>query len=205
MTSGAELTRRSPVSRLAARILAASLAATLGGCVETIGDVDAGVSAPVNAAARTGVSPRAATAAFTRLEGAPAPVLERFIQKLAAETRGHDISSVQPEAAKYIVHGYLSASKTAGGVVLGYVWDIFDSRKARIQRIEDQITVKGAAADPWSVADDRVLGSLAAKSADDLAALLSSMPEAAGAASPAVAATPAQASGASLAQTSALR
>ena len=183
MTSGAELTRRSPVRRLASFILAASLAVTLSGCVETAGELDASAIAPAAAQPRALGSPRAATAAFTLLEGAPQPVLDRFIQKLAAETKNRDITPVQPEAAKYIVHGYLNATKTAGGVTLGYVWDVFDSRKIRIQRIEDKITAPGAAADPWSLADDRILGSLAAKSADDLAALLASMPEAAGAAS----------------------
>ena len=50
--------------------------------------------------------------------------------------------------------------------------------KARVQRVDDQIAVKGSAADPWTLADDRVLASLASKSADDLAAILSNMPEA---------------------------
>ena len=177
MTSGAELTRRSPAYRLAACILAASLAAPLSGCVEA-GDVDASVAAPATAQTRTTGSPRAATAAFTRLEGAPQPVLDRFIKSLATETKGRDITPVQPEAAKYMVQGYLSAARTAGGVTLGYVWDVFDRQKTRIQRIEDRITVKGTATDPWSLCDDKVLGDLAAKSADDLAAVLSSMPEA---------------------------
>jgi hypothetical protein len=181
MTSGAELTRRSPARRLAMFILAASLAATLTGCVEAVGEMDASATAPASAQARAIGSPRAATAAFTRLEGAPQPVLDRFIQKLAIETRSHDIMPVQPEAAKYIVHGYLNATKSAEGVTLGYVWDVFDARKARIQRIEDRIVAPGSAADPWSLADDRILGRLAAKSADDLAALLATMPEAGGA------------------------
>ena len=180
MTSGAELTPRSPARRLATFILAASLAVTLTGCVETAGEMDASAPAPATAQARVLGSPRAATAAFTLLEGAPQPVLDRFIRILATETKNRDITPVQPDSAKYIVHGYLHATRTAGGVTLGYVWDIFDSRKTRIQRIEDKITAPGAAADPWSIADDRILGSLAAKSADDLAALLASMPEAAG-------------------------
>jgi hypothetical protein len=180
MTSGAELTPRSPARRLTTLILAATLAVTLTGCVEIAGEMDASAPALATAQARALGSPRAATAAFTLLEGAPQPVVDRFIRMLAAETKNRDITPVQPEAAKYIVHGYLHATKTAGGVTLGYVWDIFDSRRTRIQRIEDKITASGAAADPWSVADDRILGSLAAKSADDLAALLASMPEAAG-------------------------
>jgi len=185
MTSGAKTTHRGRASQIVKRLLAAGLAATLSGCVESAGDLDASAPAqiqtPAEAPSQTtavGASPRAAPAAFTRIDGAPGPVLATFIQKLAAETKGHDIHSVQPDAAKYIVHGYLSATKTAGGAVFGYVWDVFDKQQRRIQRVEDQITAPGAAADPWSLANDRVLGSLAAKSAADLAALLSRTPEA---------------------------
>ena len=185
MTSGAKTTHRGRASQVVKRLLAAALAATLAGCVESAGDLDASAPAQTQSQAEapaqpmaTGASPRAASAAFTRIDGAPGPVLAAFIQKLAAETKGHDIHSVQPDAAKYIVHGYLSATKTSGGAVFGYVWDVFDSHQRRIQRVEDQITAPGAAADPWSLANDRVLGSLAAKSAADLAALLSRTPEA---------------------------
>ena len=184
MTSGAKTTHRGRASQFVKRLLAVGVAATLAGCVEAVGDLDGSApaqpqtEAAAQAPALKAGSPRAASAAFTRIEGAPGPVLAAFIQKLAVETRSRDINSVQPEAAKYIVHGYLSATKTSGGAVIGYVWDVFDSRQRRIQRVEDQITAPGAAADPWSLANDRVLGSLAAKSAADLAALLSQTPEA---------------------------
>jgi hypothetical protein len=82
---------------------------------------------------------------------------------------------------------------------------VVDSRKARIQRIEDQVTAVGSAADPWSLADDRTLDSLAAKSADDLAALLSTMPEAADASGAAPSSSATQPPRASLAGSSALR
>ena len=139
------------------------------------------------------------------LEGAPAPVMAAFIQKLAVETRGREITSVQPEAAKYIVHGYLSVAKTAGGVIIGYVWDVFDSRQRRVHRIEDQIKAPGAAADPWSLANDQVLGALAAKSAADLANLLSQMPEALGDAGVTAAGAGAQPTRTSLTEAKALR
>lgn len=222
MSSGAEQTRRGLASQFVKRLMALGVAlgvaATLAGCVESAGDLDASVpsqtraesQAQPEAAAPAGgakaASPRAASASFTRLEGAPAPIMAAFIQKLAVETRGREIHSVQPDAAKYIVHGYLSVAKTAGGVVFGYVWDIFDSRQRRIHRIEDQIKAPGAAADPWSLANDKVLGDLAAKSASDLANLLSGMPEALGDAGVTAAAGPgAQPARASLTEAKALR
>ena len=173
MTSGAKQTRRLPDVRLVTRIAAASLALSLAIPLE----LDASTGAPATAQTRPQGVARATTAAFTRLEGAPQPVIDRFIQSLAGEARGHDITAVQPEGAKYILQGYLSAARTANGATLGYVWDVFDSRRARIQRIEDRIAVQGSAADPWSLADDKALGRLAAKSAEDIAAVLSSLPD----------------------------
>jgi hypothetical protein len=57
------------------------------------------------------------------------------------------------------------------------------------------ISVKGAGDDPWAIADGAALTSVAAKSADDLAAFLSNTPDAkpipavAGASEPAATAT----------------
>ena len=211
MTSGAETTHRGRASQFVQLLLAMGVAATLGGCVESMGDIDASApTQPQTAAAAQATapaigSPHAASAAFTRLEGAPNPVLTAFIQKLASETKGRDINSVQPEAAKYIVHGYLSTTKTADGVVIGYVWDVFDSQQMRIQRVEDHITAPGVAADPWSLANDRVLSSLAAKSAADLAALLARTPEAMKEGAVAAAATGTGQTRASLTEVNALR
>ena len=211
MTSGAEQTRRGLARQFVKRLLAVGVAAGLTGCVEAVGDLDASapaqaqVETPAQTLASRAASPHAASAAFTRIEGAPGPVLAAFIQKLAAETRSRDINSVQPEAAKYIVHGYLSATRNSGGAVIGYVWDVFDSHQRRVQRVEDQITAPGSAADPWSLANDRVLASLAAKSAADLAVLLSQTPEALKDSAPAASATGGQPSRASLAEASALR
>ena len=211
MTSGAKTTHRGRASQFVKRLMALAVAASLAGCVEAVGDLDASApaqpqtEAATQAPAPSGASPRAASAAFTRIEGAPGPVLAAFIQKLATETRSREINSVQPEAAKYIVHGYLSATKTSGGAVIGYVWDVFDNHQRRVQRVEDQITAQGAAADPWSLANDRVLGSLAAKSAADLAALLSRTPEALKDGTVAAAATGTLQPRASLAEASALQ
>ncbi len=54
----------------------------------------------------------------------------------------------------------------------------------RVQRLSDAVEVKGAGDDPWALAGEAVLTSVAAKSADDLAAFLSNTPEAAAAAEP---------------------
>ena len=179
MISVSGLVRRVPARRLIACVISTGFAVALSGCVENMAEVDA--RAPTTSArlaARPGVSPRAATVAVATIEGAPATVVAAFTRKLSTEAASRDIATVDTATAKYFVRGYLSAAPGADGVVIGYVWDVFDGSKARVQRVDDQIAVKGSAADPWTLADDRVLASLASKSADDLAAILSNMPEA---------------------------
>jgi hypothetical protein len=85
---------------------------------------------------------------------------------------------VEPRKARYLVRGYLSATVTADGATLEYVWDVFGPDKQRAQRLNDVISVKGAGDDPWAIADEAALTSVAAKSADDLAAFLSNTPDA---------------------------
>ena len=80
------------------------------------------------------------------------------------------------------MRGYLSASPTEDGAEIEYVWDVFTADKQRVQRLNDVIEVKGAGDDPWALAGEAALTSVAAKSADDLAAFLSNTPEAAPAA-----------------------
>ena len=79
---------------------------------------------------------------------------------------------------RYLVRGYLSAYRTADGAALEYVWDVFTKDKQRAQRVNDAIEVKGAGPDPWTIVGQAALASVAAKSADDLAAFLSNTPEA---------------------------
>jgi hypothetical protein len=83
-----------------------------------------------------------------------------------------------PAAANYLIRGYLNAVPEDNGTALTYVLDIFDSKKHRTQRVEDQILLKAQAPDPWSVVDDSALSAVAAKSAAALAAVLTNTPEA---------------------------
>jgi hypothetical protein len=156
-----------------ARICACALALALAGCNETLGPLDA--STPVVSMG----NPRNVPVAFTSLEGPPASVSTRFIEKLASEARNRDIRPVEAEGARYFVLGYLDAAAgEANTTRFTYVWDVFDANQTRIQRVEDQISVRGTARDPWSLADDLILSSLASKSAEDLAGLIASLPEA---------------------------
>ncbi len=158
-----------------------TLCVALGGCVEDVAAVSAAAQQPsagARMAARPGVSPRGAPLAFASLEGAPDSVLSRFTQATQAAATSRDIAAVDPAVAAYLARGYLTAYPVEGGTVIASVWDLYDKGRRRVQRLEDYIVVKGASADPWSLADDRALASLAARATDNLAAALTNTPEA---------------------------
>lgn len=162
--------------------LLAMLVASLGlaGCVEQMATAkpDPSATQRTNMARRPGVSPGGATVALASLDGAPQEVAARFTQVFAREAQGRDIAVAPSANAHYIVRGYLDAAPTAGGTNVAFVWDVFDARKSRAQRVSDSIVVPGAASDPWSVVDDKALASVAGKAADELAAFLTNTPEA---------------------------
>jgi hypothetical protein len=156
-----------------ARIAACLLALTLAGCNGTLVPLDAST----NAGRQIG-NVQAVPVAFTALEGAPDTIQTRFVDRLAQEALSRQLRPVEAEAARYFIRGYLSATTSEGSTTFIYVWDVFDGSRQRIQRVEDQISLARRATDPWSLADDALLGSLAAKSADDLATLIATLPEA---------------------------
>jgi hypothetical protein len=124
------------------------------------------------------VSLAPATVAIVSVQGAPETVAESFSQELTRDAKAREIVLVDPRKAHYLVRGYLSATATADGATLEYVWDVFGPDKQREQRLNDVISVKGTGDDPWTIAGASALSSVAAKSADDLAAFLSNTPEA---------------------------
>jgi hypothetical protein len=95
-----------------------------------------------------------------------------------ADIAQRDVALTDQASARYLARGYLSAFPVEGGARLTYVWDIYDRTAHRAQRLNDEVALKGAAPDPWSMVDAAALASLAAQSAGELAAYLSNTPEA---------------------------
>ncbi len=157
-------------------LLTAPLA--LCGCVETTADMEPTGEIHHQIARREGVSLAQASVAIVSVDGAPAGVSGRFTQALEREARARDIVVVSAAKARYLVRGYLSAGPTEDGAAVEYVWDVFTDKKQRAQRLNDVIEVKGTGDDPWALVGDAAMTSVAAKSADDLAAFLSNTPEA---------------------------
>lgn len=159
---------------------ALTLGLGVGGCVDTVGQarIDP-ASAPQKIARRDGVSPRGATVALASLDGAPENVAAAFIADFNASASGYDMTIAEPKSASYLVRGYLTAYPgDQGSTRFAYVLDVFDKRKVRVARLTDDAPVPAAAADPWSLADVKIVRALAQRSAADLADALTNTPEA---------------------------
>ena len=151
----------------------------LGGCVEATAELTPGADAQhLHLARRPDVSLARATVAFVSVDGPPAEVSANFMKDLARDAAAQDIVVADAKKARYFVRGYLSAYPTQDGAAVEYVWDIFTKDKTRAQRLSDYLVVKGEGDDAWAIAGAGALASVAAKSADDLAAFLSNTPEA---------------------------
>ena len=169
--------RRPAGARVSA--FAALAAFSLAGCVETTAEMTPSAgSEHLHIVRRPDVSLAGATVAFVSVDGAPTEVSTAFMKDLAREAASQAIVVADAKKARYFVRGYLSAYETTDGAAVEYVWDVFTKDKARAQRLSDYLVVKGQGSDAWAIAGDAALSSVAAKSADDLAAFLSNTPEA---------------------------
>jgi hypothetical protein len=164
--------------RVCGAIGALALALSAGGCVDATGDASPSTLAHRQIEPREGVSLAGATVAIVSIEGASDSVAATFSQDLHRAAKAHEIVLVEPKKAKYLVRGYLSATPVADGATVEYVWDVYGPGKQREQRLNDIVSVKGPGDDPWAIAGDSTLESVASRSADDLAAFLSNMREA---------------------------
>ena len=126
----------------------------------------------------SGASPHPAALSVTQMDGAPAPLQNQFMAYFNADVLQQDVALTDSASARYVAKGYISAYPVDGGAKLTYVWDIYDRASHRAQRLNDEIAIKGAAADPWTLVNGEALAALAARSARELAAYLSNTPEA---------------------------
>jgi hypothetical protein len=175
---------RGPVGSF--RALASSLllllgCATLGGCNDIAANPPS-ADAQAQFVRRDDANMAAATVAIVSVEGAPADLSAHFNQSLAEAAAARRIAVTNPTKARYLVRGYLTASLIEGGAEVDLIFDVFTPDKKRAQRLSDAIAVRGTGDDAWAMIDDAALDSVAAKSAEDLAAYLSNTPEAAPAA-----------------------
>ncbi len=152
----------------------------VGGCVETAAvsgaeTPEAGARSATNAAA---IDPRGVRVALASLSGVPQPLEARMKDAFTAQASERNITLADPAKAAYLIRGYVTTYPVATGTAVAAVYDIFDAKKNRAQRLEDDVVVKSGGADPWSGFDTAAVDALAARSADALAAFLVTTPEA---------------------------
>jgi hypothetical protein len=159
----------------------ALVAQVVAGCAEQ--RAEGKLAGPAVAAAhRPDISPSGATVSMA-VDGAPDAVAARLTSAMAAAAAERQIVVTEEKTAKYLVRAYVSAYPVDGGVAIAYVFDVFDAKRHRAQRLNDAVTVKTngeerTTQEPWAFADDNALADIANRSADDLAAYLSTTPEA---------------------------
>jgi hypothetical protein len=91
--------------------------------------------------------------------------------KAAAATRGLAMATADDAAsATYHVKGYLSAVGDVNGVLLVYVWDVFDRNGTRLHRFSGQQSATGKGADPWSGITTDMIDTAARETIDELVA-----------------------------------
>jgi|GEM_PF-979204 len=165
-------------------VLAASL---LGGCVDTLATQQpqpAPVLRAPGLARQDGVSPSGASLAVVSLSGLPQSLSAPFETAFASAMKDQDMTMADSKRANYLVRGYLSAAPVQKGTAIAVVWDVFDAKKRRTQRLDDTVMIAAKSApqptdgDPWALVGQAALERIATQSADDLAAFLTNTPEA---------------------------
>jgi hypothetical protein len=169
---------KGPAGAFAAGLVLLLACAALCGCNDVAANPP-NADASAQFAMRDDANMAGATVAIVSVDGPPADLAARFRQSLDEAAAARRIAVAPPATARYLVRGYLTASLIEGGAEVDLVWDVFTPDKVRAQRLSDSIAVKGAGDDAWAMIGDDALASVAAKSADDLAAYLSNTPEAA--------------------------
>jgi hypothetical protein len=175
------LRRRASPPRIASAAFGLLFASVLGGCVKTAALSGAETPEPharLAANAATSVDPHGVRVALASLSGVPDSLENRMKDAFAAQAGERNIALTDPAEAAYLIRGYVTTYPAATGTTIAAVYDVFDAKKKRAQRLEDDIVVKSDGVDPWSGFNAAAMDALAARSADDLAAFLTTTPEA---------------------------
>ena len=108
--------------------------------------------------------------AFESVDGPPQPVFERLVAKLTSEAEARKLPVVSRTATPgWRVRLYLAAHVERQKAGLTWVADVFDASLERAFRVSGEEPLP-ARRDLWAQADDAVLGRIAARALDALAA-----------------------------------
>lgn len=148
-------------------VLGSIVALALAGCQET------------TTAARPRVDAPGVPVSVQSISGAPDQVTTAFaglLGEAAAERKMEIVPSDKP--ARFRVRGYLTAQPTADGqTALAFVWDVYDERKKRAQRVQgESIGRGGSRGDPWAGVNQTIVAKAASDSMDAIAGFLTTAP-----------------------------
>jgi len=118
-----------------------------------------------------GSSPKVAIAPII---GAPENVTAQLTQALVVAGKERNLSLTPgTSGGDYTLRGYLLAAPERSGSKISYIWDVTDTKGARVTRVSgEEIVSKGSRSNPWSGVDATVIRSIAGKTASKLAAEL---------------------------------
>ncbi|NWG25057.1 MAG: hypothetical protein HXY30_11710 [Pseudorhodoplanes sp.] len=117
-------------------------------------------------------APAGSTVAFESIDGPPAHVFRKLVQKLNAEAEARNVPVVSRETrAPYRVRGYLALGieKKQKRTIVSWVWDVYDANERRALRIEGEEQGGPVGRDPWAAANDEILGRIAKTGMERLA------------------------------------
>jgi len=159
------------------------LVLSLAGCVEQAGQRQpvSAVPQPTNMARREGVSPHGASVYINWVDGIPADVSQRLTAAVQGQAGLRNVNLADVKSANYLVQGYLTVEPAEGGALYTAVYDVATSKKRLIQHIDERIFVPGAVASLDQIGEAAMV-QIAAKSAEDIAAVMTNTPEAVAAA-----------------------
>ena len=141
----------------------------MSGCMETASDLNGARQKPYAQQVQAPNVP----VVLVSLEGTPETQIQQLNQFLESHAKQRGIFLVSETAQpRFKLKGYMSAYPVQGGTSINWVWDVYDTRLQRAQRIDGSILVKQTNVDPWDSIDDATLNIVAASSMTDIAVYL---------------------------------
>jgi hypothetical protein len=161
---------RGHLRHVAGLALAAFVLACLAGCGGGAGGSSMG-GLLSGASGLFGSSP---TIAVAPIIGAPENVTSELTKALVAAGNERNLNLVPGKSDEaYTLRGYLLAAPERRGAKISYIWDVTDTKGARVARVSGEEAVsRGSRSNPWGGVDSTVIRTIANKTASQLAAEL---------------------------------
>jgi hypothetical protein len=161
----ADLSRvRGRLQFIAARALAIVAAGWLCAC-------GGGSSISGSSLLNTSIFSGSSTLVLAPIVGPPPNVASEMTTALIAAGKERKLNIVTSGSGDFNMRGYLAASSEKKGARVSYIWDITDSKGARVARFSGEEAIASrSSSDPWSGVDSGAIRSIAGKSTSQIAA-----------------------------------